>query len=119
MKCEHKFPATCRLRVSREFARAWRIGRRYHSAHFIVIVATGETDCSRLGLTVSRKVGNAVCRNRIKRWVRELFRRQRQSLPGCLDISVVAKRQAAGLSHLQLDQELLGVLTSLETGRHV
>lgn len=51
----------------------------------------------RVGLTVSKKVGNAVTRNRIKRFIREATRRGRW-LPADLDVVVVAKRRAASLS---------------------
>ncbi|PRP95691.1 Ribonuclease P protein component [Enhygromyxa salina] len=51
---------------------------------------------TRLGITVTRKVGNAVVRNRIKRLVREVFRQHRARLPPGLDIVWVAKQQAAG-----------------------
>ncbi len=51
---------------------------------------------TRLGVTVTRKVGPAVKRNRIKRWVREAFRRERGALPPGFDMVWVAKRDVAG-----------------------
>jgi ribonuclease P protein component len=53
---------------------------------------------TRLGITVTRKIGNAVARNRIKRLVREVFRQHRQRLPAGLDLVWVAKQQAAQAS---------------------
>jgi ribonuclease P protein component len=53
---------------------------------------------TRLGVTVTKKVGNAVVRNRIKRLVREVFRLQRARLPAGLDLVWVAKQQAATAS---------------------
>src|SRR5690606_29130162 len=53
---------------------------------------------TRLGITVTRKVGNAVVRNRIKRLVREVFRQHRARLPVGLDLVFVAKQQAAQAS---------------------
>lgn len=75
-------------------------------------------DISRLGITVSRKVGNAVCRNRLKRWIRELFRVSQQQFCKAADISIVAKRQAGRLSHLQLNREISSVFARLETDHH-
>jgi ribonuclease P protein component len=76
-----------------------RGGRKHHVRHFIVFVAprtpTGETGPTRLGITVTRKIGNAVARNRIKRLVREVFRLHRARLPEGLDLVWVAKQQAA------------------------
>jgi ribonuclease P protein component len=79
-------------------------GRKHHVRHFIVFAAprnptNGPTDGTqlptRLGITVTRKIGNAVARNRIKRLVREVFRLHRARLPEGLDLVWVAKQQAA------------------------
>jgi ribonuclease P protein component len=107
-----------RIRRSSEYERIRQEGKRYHTAHFIVIVNPGR-DCSRLGLTVSRRVGNAVCRNQLKRWVRELFRSHHRRFDQDTDLSIIAKRQAGRLSHLQVDRELLTVFARLETDDHV
>lgn len=107
-----------RLHNSREYAKVWREGRKYHTEHLLVIAAPGTRGVSRLGITVSRKVGNAVCRNRIKRWTRECFRQ----LPGGslpkVDINVVAKRQAGLLSHDEFEQELRSAFARLEADGH-
>jgi ribonuclease P protein component len=61
----------------------------------VVIVARREEGPTRLGVTVSRKVGPAVVRNRLKRLVREAFRLHRHELPAGLDLVVVARHGAA------------------------
>ncbi len=60
----------------------------------------------RIGVTVSRKVGVAVVRNRVKRWIRECFRRQRGDFPSQLDLVVVARPAAAGAGHAVVCREL-------------
>ncbi len=106
------------MRRSYEYEQAWQEGKRYHTTHFVVIIKPGGSLC-RLGLTVSRKVGNAVCRNRIKRWIRELFRNRYKKFGEIVDISIIAKRQAGRLTHFQVDRELLTVFARLETEEHV
>jgi ribonuclease P protein component len=118
VKSEQTFQRFYRIRRSSDYDRIWREGQRYHTRHFVVIVSSSR-DCSRLGITVSRKIGNAVCRNLLKRWIRELFRRHPKRFRLFLDISIIAKRQAGHLSHLQLDRELLTVFARLETDDHV
>lgn len=60
----------------------------------------------RIGITASRKVGGAVVRNRIKRSVREWFRRSREQLPAAVDVVVIARPPAAGLSGPELAARL-------------
>jgi ribonuclease P protein component len=71
----------------------------------VVIVAKNGTDDSRFGLTVSRKVGGAVVRNRVKRWLREAVRHERSSVLGGWDVVIVAQPDAAiaGATVLQSD----------------
>jgi ribonuclease P protein component len=62
---------------------------------------------SRMGVTVTRKVGNAVTRNRIKRLVREVFRRHRDRLVSGLDVVLIAKRNAAGATYHDVERDFL------------
>lgn len=112
------FPSSCRLRHSREYTQIWRQGRRCHTTHLLVIAASGRVGV-RLGISVGRKVGNAVCRNRIKRWLREYFRTRRAMLTTGVDLSVVVKPGAAQLSHAEIDQQLQDALRRLRVSADV
>jgi ribonuclease P protein component len=81
-----------------EFLELTRFGRRFQNDGFIVFIKPGEGNGPRLGITVTRKVGKAAQRNRIKRRVREFFRLNRQHLNQNWDINIVAKSKAADLS---------------------
>lgn len=59
-----------------------------------------------MGITVSGKVGNSVIRNRIKRQVREFFRRRRAALPYGVDFLVIARNSAVNLASTVLEDEL-------------
>jgi ribonuclease P protein component len=71
-------------------------GRRVYTASFVLMVRAAEDReaPTRLGLTVSQKVGNAVRRNRVKRLMREVFRRERALFPRGADLVVIAKAGA-------------------------
>jgi ribonuclease P protein component len=76
-----------------DFARVTRCGRRVSTRYFLVFLERRDDDGpARLGITVTRKVGAAVRRNRIKRLVREWFRLRRAML-GPQDVVVIAKRE--------------------------
>ena len=102
----YSFPKLCRLRKSWEFEQVWKMGCKLHTPHFILLLAENSIGRSRLGLTVSRKVGNAVMRNRVKRHVREFFRHKCKDFSVSVDFSVVAKRGAASLSNSDTHAEL-------------
>ncbi len=92
-------PRPFRLAKRSEFLRAQTGGAKHHMRYFLVFVAaTASGDArrpTRLGITVTRKVGGAVVRNRIKRYVREAFRRMRRLFRQGLDLVWIAKRNAA------------------------
>jgi ribonuclease P protein component len=80
-------------------------GKKYHIPHFIIIWSPGDSSRTRIGITASRKFGNAVMRNRVKRLVREYFRHHKDQ---CIlaDYNVIAKRGAEKLSFREVCQEL-------------
>jgi ribonuclease P protein component len=70
----------------------------------------------RIGITASRKVGGAVVRNRVKRGVREWFRRSRQALPADVDVVVIARPGAGELSGSDIQARLSGLAAQARHG---
>jgi ribonuclease P protein component len=94
----NRFQKQDRLLKRPEFLELSRIGRSEHSSCFVAVFAPGRKTNSRLGVTVTKKVGNSVVRNRIRRYVREYFRNHRHSIAGNWDINIIAKKRAAEAS---------------------
>jgi ribonuclease P protein component len=82
----------------------------------VVLVANGEMG-QRLGITVSRKVGNAVVRNRIKRGIREWFRRCRDEMAGDIDLVVIARPAARDLTAIQMGDALKRLIAEAGVAR--
>lgn len=92
------FPRSARLLSRDEFSRVRSKGKAHHSKYFVVLIVARSDGPTRLGLTVSRKVGGAVKRNHVKRRLREFFRLNHGRLGSHLDISIIAKRGSHELS---------------------
>ena len=103
-----------RLRRRADYLRSYRTGRRRHGALVIVYFAPNQLGHPRLGITASRKVGGAVVRQRLKRRIREIYRRwqDRGTLPP-LDLVVHLKTDAGTASFHTLEAELHRLFGSL------
>ena len=103
-----------RLRRRQDFLRAYRTGRRRGGRFATLFFVANELDHARLGITASRKVGNSVARQRLKRRVREIYRRweHRADLPP-LDLVVNLKPNAREGGFAELRGELLRQMATL------
>ncbi len=81
-------------------------GKSVHQIDFIGVVLTGRQPITRLGITVTKKVGTAVTRNRIKRIVREHFRNNKTRLPNGIDIHIIAKNSSATRNSIEMRHSL-------------
>ena len=107
MSLGEEFPARLRLRQRRDFLAVTRCGTKHHTRRFLIFVQTGSDPqlAPRIGITVTKKIGNAVQRNWIKRRVRETFRRKQKAFNPGLEMVWIAKRQAKGLSLKQVEED--------------
>ena len=99
------YPKAARLRRRPEFLAIQRDGHRRHTPHLVVIRRSTPGSRSRLGVTVSKRIGNAVVRNRVKRLLREVFRIRHADIRPSLDVVVIAKPGAGTLSYAQAATE--------------
>ncbi len=96
-----------------EFVEVSSAGRAVRSDLFIAVVLLSRGEQSRLGVTVSRKVGGAVVRNRIKRLAREHFRLNRRLLRQPMDINLIARKAAGRQPNQAIFQALQKIFEEL------
>jgi ribonuclease P protein component len=102
-----------RLTDSPEFERIYRQGAAYRGSLFSVHAFPNEFGTPRLGLSVSRRVGNAVTRNTVRRRLREVFYSALPEIPSNLDLVVSAQPAAAEASFRELSEEFARSLRKL------
>ena len=100
-----RLPRRWRVRERREYVSLQQEGRRRSTPHFVVVWRL-RPEGTRLGITVSRRVGGAVQRNHVKRRVREWFRHSRVRIQPAQDLVIIAKPGAAELSGAEIAAEL-------------
>jgi ribonuclease P protein component len=98
MTDDFRFLRPYRLRTTAEFQRVYNRRSSASDDSLLVYACENELEHPRLGLSVSRKVGNAVVRNRWKRLLREAFRLSRTQLPVGVDLVIIPR--SSGEPHL-------------------
>ena len=117
---ERRFGAERRVRQRAQFRDAQRLGRKLVRRHFILLVYARDAALpgpARLGLVVSKRVGNAVQRNRTKRLIREAFRLSGEVWPADFDFLVIARSSLSELGSEAVLAEFHGLKQAL--GRSV
>ena len=98
------FPRAARLLARRDFLRVGRRGRRVYLRDLVIIVDRNTLPLTRLGITVSRKAGKAVRRNRAKRLIREYFRTHLGRFAPGFDLVVIVKKAEVLVSLRDVEQ---------------
>lgn len=104
------FPRRYRIVRSSDYGAIYRESERLQGQHFVLYLRANGLGHHRLGITVSRKVGKAVVRNRIKRLFREIFRRTCVEIPHYFDFVVNARPACAGAGYERLREEFLSLV---------
>lgn len=100
-----------RIKKDREFQQVFKEGKSFANRQFIVYRYKKEGQAQfRIGLSVSKKVGNAVTRNRIKRYIRQAFLEMKDEVQQDMDYIIIARHQAAEINFHETKKSLQHVL---------
>jgi len=95
------------LKKNKDFQNVYRKGKSYANRYFVMYVLKNETEQNRLGISVSKKVGNSVIRHHLTRLVREAYRLHEDMFNSGLDIVVIARSTAKDITYHQAESALL------------
>ena len=95
------------LKKNHQFQFVYRNGRSYANKYLVMYIKENGTDRNRIGISVSKKVGNSVVRHRVTRLVRESYRLHEAIFNSGLDIVIVARSNAAAVGYEEIEKALL------------
>ena len=110
MEVSQKFPKTDRILKRDLFRRVYEEGRKIQARHFTAFVLPNSGGQSRIGITATRKMGNSVERNRARRLVREVFRKNKWLVPRGVDIVINVKRPLVEAHYRDLEGDFITFL---------
>ena len=95
------------LRKNRDFQYVFKNGKSHANKLLVMYVMENGTDSNRLGISVSKKVGNSVVRHRVKRLIKESYRLREKVFNSGLDIVIIARNNAALAGYSEIESALL------------
>lgn len=95
------------MKKNHEFRRLYDKGKSVATPSLVVYFRRTNRDYNQLGITVSTKIGNAVCRNKVRRRIREIYRLNEPRLQKGMDIVVVARVRSPHVSYAELEKAYL------------
>lgn len=105
------------LKDNEDFKEIYRTGKSLANKYLIMYVKKNDTNFNRLGISVSKKVGNSVVRHRITRLIRESYRLSEDNFLIGLDIIVVARVAAKGKDYSEIESALLHLMKLHKIGK--
>ena len=95
------------LKKNRDFQNVYKKGKSYANRYLVMYVLENDTDRNRLGISVSKKVGNSVIRHHLTRLIRESYRLHEDVFNSGLDIVVIARSTARDCTYHEIESALL------------
>ena len=95
------------LQKNRDFQLIYDCGNSYANKYLVMFIKYNNSQTNRLGISVSKKVGNSVIRHRVKRLIKESYRLQEEMFNSGLDIVIIARVTAKEISYKEIESAVL------------
>jgi len=102
---------TFRIKKNEDFQLVYTQGKSYANRQFVIyLLKKPEQKNFRIGLSVSKQIGSAVVRNRVKRLIRETFQHLKEDLPSDYDFVIIARKPAATMGFHEVKKSIIHIL---------
>ena len=98
------------LKSNQDFGNVYKSGRSYANKYLVIYTLKNNSDRNRLGISVSKKVGNSVIRHRLKRLIKESYRLHEKVFNSGLDIVVIARKGSDACDYAGIESALLHLM---------
>lgn len=113
-KKKNTFPSSFKIQKREEFRLIYSKGVKHSSGSFSLFVLGNGYGKGRLGITVTKRVGKAHTRNKVKRIFREIFRKNKEKLGKNIDIIIHARPNAVNRTYWELEEEFLSLVETIK-----
>lgn len=100
-----------RIKKNEEFQLVYKQGKSFANRQFVIyLLKKPDQENFRIGLSVSKQIGSAVVRNRVKRLIRETFLHLKEDLPSGYDFVIIARKPAAAMNFHEVKKSIIHIL---------
>lgn len=104
-----------RIRKNMEFKKVYKIGKNYWNRNFVLYISKNKLDYTRIGFTLTKKIGNAVTRNKVRRKMKEICRLNFYNIKKGYDLVFIAKKSTVNLSYDEIEKSIIHILKISKT----
>ena len=95
------------LKKNKDFQTVYRQGKSYANKYLVLYIMENQTEKNRIGISVSKKVGNSVIRHHLTRLIRESYRLQEECFQRGYDLVVIARQSAKDVTYKEMESRLI------------
>lgn len=100
-----------RVRKNMEFKDIYKVGKNYWNRNLILYVKKNDLDVTRVGYTITKKIGNAVSRNKLRRKMKEIYRLNFHNVKEGYDLIFIAKKNIKDISYRELEGSMIHIMS--------
>lgn len=99
-----------RIRKNMEFKQVYKTGKSYGNRNLVLYISKNKLEHTRIGFTVTKKIGNAVVRNRVRRMMKEICRLNFHKIKPGYDLIFISKKSVVGMEYDELEKSVFHIL---------